>query len=129
MKKHHEVVCAVIIKDDKILCCKRNEYGECAYTYEFPGGKIEVGETKEQALIREIKEELNCDINIEKYLTTIDHEYNSFSVTLHIFICTLKTEDITFNVHIDYVWCKKDKLKELDFVEADYKFLDMLKNI
>ena len=128
VKKHYEVVCAVIIKDDKILCCKRDGNGECAYKYEFPGGKIEPGETKEIALVREIKEELSCDIKIEKYLTTVEHVYNTFSVTLHVYICSLVSGMPVFNVHVDYVWCERNKLKNLDFAEADYKFLDMLIN-
>ena len=81
-KKHFEVVAAVIKKDNKIFCCQRGPKGECAFKWEFPGGKIEPGETKEQALLREIKEELNCNINIEKFITTINHEYNTFSLTI-----------------------------------------------
>ena len=89
IKPHYEVVCAVIIKDDLVFCCKRNGKGECAYKWEFPGGKIEPGETKEEALLREIKEELNSEIKINKYLTTINHEYNTFNLTMHVYICEL----------------------------------------
>lgn len=125
-KKHHEVVCAVIIKDDLVFCCKRPNFGECALKWEFPGGKIEIGETKEEALIREIKEELNCEIKINNYLTTIDYEYNTFSLTLHVYICSLINSEPVISEHVDSIWCKKDKLKELDFARADYLFLDKI---
>ena len=128
-KPHYEVVCAVIIKDDLVFCTRRDGKGECAYKWEFPGGKIEPGETKEEALLREIKEELNIDIIINKYLTTINHEYNTFNLTMHVYICSLINENPILMVHTESVWCNKDELKELDFAEADYKFLDMIKSV
>ena len=121
LKLHYEVVCAVIVKDDKIFCCQRGPKGECAFNWEFPGGKIEPGETKEEALLREIKEELNCNINIEKFITTINHEYNTFSLTMHVYLCSLKESVPILLEHKSSIWCDKDKLNELDFAEADYK--------
>lgn len=100
-KPHYEVVCAVIIKDKKVFCTKRGDRGECAYKWEFPGGKIESGETKEEALLREIKEELNCEIKINKYLTTINHEYNTFNLTMHVYICELINNDPILIEHIE----------------------------
>ena len=129
LKTHYEVVCAVITKDDKIFCCQRGPKGECAYKWEFPGGKIEQGETKEEALVREIKEELNCNINIEKFITTINHEYNTFSLTMHVYLCSLKESVPILLEHKSSIWCDKDELNELDFAEADYKFLDKIKKI
>ncbi len=128
-KIHYEVVCAVIKKDNKIFCCQRGNKGECAFKWEFPGGKIESGETKEEALLREIKEELNCDINIEKFITTINHEYNTFSLTMHVYLCSLKEVAPILLEHNSSIWCDNDKLNELDFAEADYKFLDKIKKI
>ena len=128
MKKHHEVVCAVIENNGKIFTCQRNSYGECAYKWEFPGGKIEPGETHEEALIREVKEELNCIIKVNKYITTIEHEYNTFNLTLHVYLCSLIDSDPQISEHIDYKWCDKEELKTLDFAEADYKFLDKICN-
>ena len=128
-KPHYEVVCAVIIKDDLVFCTRRGDKGECAYKWEFPGGKIELGETKDEALLREIKEELNCEIKINKYLTTINHEYNTFNLTMHVYICELINNDPILIEHIESMWCNKDELKKLDFAEADYKFLDMIKNV
>ena len=128
-KKHYEVVAAVIKKDEKVFCCQRGPKGECAFKWEFPGGKIEPGETKEEALLREIKEELNCKIIIEKYITTINHEYNTFSLTMHVYLCSLKESVPILLEHKSSIWCDKDKLNELDFAEADYKFLDKIKKI
>ena len=129
LKPHYEVVCAVIAKDDKIFCCQRGPKGECAFKWEFPGGKIEPGETKEEALIREIKEELNCNIIIDKYITTVNHEYNTFSLTMHVYLCSLKDDEPILLEHKSSVWCDKDKLNDLDFAEADYKFLYKIKKI
>ena len=126
LKLHYEVVCAVIAKDDKIFCCQRGPKGECAFKWEFPGGKIEPGETKEQALVREIKEELNCNINIEKFITTINHEYNTFSLTMHVYLCSLKESVPILLEHKSSIWCDKDKLTELDFAEADKLFLHLI---
>lgn len=129
MKKHIEVVCAVIKKDNKIFCTQRGSKGECAYKWEFPGGKIELGETNEAALIREIKEELDCSIKIKNYITTVNHEYNTFTVTLHVYLCELVEGEPELREHVNSMWCDKDKLKELEFAEADYKFLDKIEKI
>lgn len=128
-KKHFEVVAAVIEKDGKIFCCQRGPKGECAFKWEFPGGKIELGETKEEALIREIKEELNCNINIERFITTINYEYDTFSLTMHVFLCSLIGSEPILLEHKSSKWCDKDKLRELDFANADYIILDKIKKI
>lgn len=125
-KKHFEVVAAVIKKDDKIFCCQRGQKGECAYKWEFPGGKIEPGETKEEALVREIKEELNCNISIDKFISTVNYEYKTFSLTMHVYLCSLKDNEPVLLEHKASIWCDKDKLKELDFAEADKLFLDVI---
>lgn len=125
-KEHFEVVAAVIERDGKIFCCQRGSKGECAFKWEFPGGKIEPGETKEEALIREIKEELKCSINIERFITTINYEYDTFSLTMHVFLCSLIDSEPILLEHKSSKWCDKDKLKELDFAEADKSLLHLL---
>lgn len=121
-KKHYEVVAAVIEKDGLIFCSKRGPKGECAYKWEFPGGKIEQGETKEEALKREIKEELDGEIIVEKYITTVNHEYDTFSITMHVYKCSL-LDHLVLKEHIDYKWVKKEELMNIDFAEADKKVL------
>ena len=107
-KPHYEVVAAIIRKDSKIFCCQKGNKGECAYKWEFPGGKIEPGETHEQALIREIKEELNCIIKVNNFITTINYEYNTFSVTLHFYLCELVEGMPILIEHKNSMWCHKD---------------------
>ena len=86
--KQVEVVAAVIKKDDKILATQRG-YGEFKGGWEFPGGKPELGETKEQALKREIKEELNADINVDNFIKTVEYDYPNFHLTMHTYYCSL----------------------------------------
>ena len=126
-KTHYEVVVGIIKKDQKILCCQRKDIGECGLKWEFPGGKIEKHETKEKALIRELKEELDVIIQVDDFITTVQHEYDTFSVTLHIYYCTILKGEPKLIVHNKLMWCDIDKLKMLDFVKADYQFLDLLK--
>lgn len=102
MKKLN-VVCAIIEKDDKILIAKRLK-GEFEGLWEFPGGKIEPNETNEQAIIREIQEEFDAKINVEKYLCTIEHEYSSFYLVMDCFICTLKEEELVLHDHSAIKW-------------------------
>lgn len=127
IKKHYEVVAAVIEKNGKVFCCQRGPKGECAYKWEFPGGKIEQGETNEQALIREIKEELNSLIKVNNYLTTVHHEYNTFTITMHVYLCELIEGNLSLLEHKASMWCEKEKLKELDFAEADRKIICRIK--
>ena len=125
-KKQIEVVAAVIKEGNKVFCCQRGNKGECAYKWEFPGGKIEDGESKEEALIREISEELKCTIKLEKYIITVSYEYNTFLLTMHVYLCTLIDGMPVLSEHIDSMWCKPNELAKLDFAEADLKILDLI---
>lgn len=97
------------------------------FKWEFPGGKIEPGETSEEALKREIKEELDCNIIIEKFITTINYEYNTFLLTMHVYLCHLKDNEPILLEHKASLWCDKDKLETLDFAEADRLLLKFIK--
>ena len=128
-KPHYEVVCAVIIKDNLVFCTKRDGKGECANKWEFPGGKIEPDETKEEALLREIKEELNSDIKIKKFLTTINHEYNTFNLTMHVYICELinnKDDKKIRRLYLDAVMELEKMLMEIEETTINllFKYLD-----
>ena len=117
--KKVEVVAAVIQKDNKIFCAQRNLSKSMGGKWEFPGGKIEIGETKEEALVREIKEELDSDIVVDKYLMTVEHDYSTFHITMHAYLCTLVKGELTLKEHNDSIWLTKEELLSLDWAEAD----------
>lgn len=121
-----EVVAAIIKKDDTILATRRG-YGEFINMWEFPGGKMEIGETREEALIREIKEELSISITVDTFVTTIDYDYPAFHLTMHCFLCTQSMGTLTLNEHNDAKWIHKSELNELDWLPADLAILEILK--
>lgn len=119
------VVAAIIEKNEKILIAQRLK-GEFAGLWEFPGGKIEEGETPEQALIREIEEEFDTEINIEKHLTTVEHQYDSFYLIMDCFICTIKSGDLILHDHMAYRIIDP-KENNIDWVPADVKAINSYK--
>lgn len=121
-----EVVAAIIKQDDKILVTRRG-YGDFENMWEFPGGKMEASETREGALIREIKEELEVDINVTEYLTTIDYDYPNFHLTMHCFICAISSGELQLNAHNDAKWITLDQLDSLNWVPADILVVEKLK--
>lgn len=123
-----EVVAAIIMDDNRILCVQRNasKYDYISYKYEFPGGKVETDETKEQALVREIAEELNLNILVEEYFMTVDHSYPDFNIKMHSFICRSLNQDLKLNEHVDYKWLTRDELNNLDWAAADVPIVDKL---
>lgn len=123
-----EVVAAIIKDDDRVFITRRG-YGNFVDMWEFPGGKIESGESQEEALIREIKEELELDINISDFLTTIDYDYPNFHLTMHCFICQISGGELNLNVHNDAKWITFDELDNQKWVPADILVIDALKNI
>lgn len=129
MMKHYEVVAAIIVKDGKILCTQRDasKYEYTSYKFEFPGGKIEPNETKENALKREIMEELELEIEVQNDFLTVVHEYPDFKITMHSFICKASTDRIVLNDHIEYRWLDKNSLESLDWAAADLPIVHKLK--
>jgi 8-oxo-dGTP diphosphatase len=126
--KHVEVVAAIIIYENKILCVQRgiNKLDYISKKYEFPGGKMEVGETKEQTIKREILEELNLEIIVEKEFLTVQHQYPDFLLTMHSFICACNNQNLTLTEHIDYKWLNKENLINLDWAAADIPIVNKL---
>ena len=120
-----EVVAAIIKKGDKIFITKRS-YGEFADMWEFPGGKIELGETQEAALIREIKEELELDITNLNYLTTVEYDYPNFHLTMHCFICEICGGTLNLNAHNDAKWVLIEELSSQKWVSADVEVVEKL---
>lgn len=125
MKKTIEVVAAVIVKDDLIFVAQRG-YGEFKGKWEFPGGKIEIGESHEQTLKREIKEELNVDINIKKFIMTVNHEYNDFYLIMHCYMCDLILGSLELIEHLSKKWLHIDELYKIDLLPADRKIITYL---
>ena len=123
--KKVKVVAAIIKKDNKILATQRG-YGEFEGLWEFPGGKIEQGETKEEALIREIKEELNADIEVEKYALTLEYQYPTFFLHMDCFECIL-LNDFELLEHMGAKWLTKNELDSVEWIAADIQAVDYLK--
>lgn len=121
-----EVVAAIIIKDSTILATKRG-YGNYINLWEFPGGKIEPGETKEAALIREIHEELEVAVSIDHYLCTVDYDYPDFHLTLHCYLCSILGGEIKLVEHKEARWLTKNKLNSVEWLPADLTILDKIK--
>lgn len=124
-KPHYEVVAAVISYSGKTLCVQRGKtkYEYTSYKYEFPGGKIEPGESEAEALVREIKEELLIEITADKKIGTVHHDYPDFKVTLHFWQCSLLGGDITLTEHTQGQWLTSEEMKKIDWVEADKIFI------
>jgi 8-oxo-dGTP diphosphatase len=118
--KHITVVAAVIEKQGKFLCVQRGPSAlyYISHKWEFPGGKIEQGETEEEALQREICEELKMEIVVGKKVGTITHQYPDFLLTMHAFHCTSKQEP-TLTEHIAFRWLNIRELEILDWAAAD----------
>lgn len=123
-----EVVAAIIIHEGRILCVQRGpaKYDYISGKWEFPGGKVEVGETKKAALVREIKEELNMDITVDTFFTMVQHSYPDFHLTMHSFLCSCATNELTLTEHTDFKWLSKPELSELDWAGADVPIVEKL---
>ena len=124
--KQIEVVAAIICKGDKIFATQRG-YGDWKDWWEFPGGKMEVGETPEEALVREIREELSTDINVDKFVCTVDYDYPKFHLTMHCYLCSLLTEALHLNEHEAARWLTKEELDSVKWLPADEIVIKELK--
>jgi 8-oxo-dGTP diphosphatase len=120
-----EVVAAIIRKEDKIFATQRG-YGDFKDWWEFPGGKMEVGETPEQALTREIEEELSTEIRIEKFLHTVEFDYPNFHLTMHCYICTLASDALHLNEHEAARWLSIGEFYSVKWLPADEELLPMI---
>lgn len=116
--KHIEVVAAVIRRENEIFATQRG-YGEFKDWWEFPGGKMEVGETPQEALVREIKEELDADISVGELIQTVEWDYPNFHLTMHCFWCELASEALNLNEHEAATWLSKETLFSVQWLPAD----------
>ena len=117
--KPTDVVAAIIKKDNLYLVVKRNRDKYMGLKWEFPGGKVDPGETLQEALVREIYEELNIDINIHEKLAEERYKDNEINIILHYFLCTIKNGVINLNEHEAMEWTDKENFNQYDFVKGD----------
>ncbi len=123
--KKIEIAAAIIRDGDKIFATQRG-YGAFQHKWEFPGGKLEEGETPQEALQREIKEELDSEVEIEEFLETVEYDYPSFHLIMHCFVCTLKSGDLVLKEHESAKWLRKEELDSLDWLPADLGIIGRL---
>lgn len=112
------VVAAIIIENGKVFATQRG-YGEFKDGWEFPGGKIEPGETPEEAIVREIKEELYTEVEVIELLDTVEYDYPNFHLSMGCFICKIKSGDLVLKEHEAAKWLTKDTLGSLEWLPAD----------
>lgn len=127
--KHYEVVAAVLIRDNRVFCAQRKNSGETAKKWEFPGGKIEEGETRQQALAREISEELSTRIAVGDFITTVDHQYQTFALTMHAYRCSILEGTLTLSEHLDSRWLAREELDSVDWAPADLPIVERVRDM
>lgn len=128
MKKKIEVVGAVIFSENKVLCAQRNENMSLPLLWEFPGGKIEKDESEINALKREIREEMLCDIEVGDKITTTEYEYDFGIVKLSTYKCTLKEKLPTLTEHKEIKWVAIQELEKLEWAPADIPAVEIIVN-
>lgn len=120
-----QVVAAIIQKDNKILATQRG-YGEFKGGWEFPGGKVEPGELPEDSLKREIREELDIEIEVGELLDTIEYDYSSFHLSMKCFICKMKEGELVLKEHKAAQWLSGDMLTDVEWLPADQLLIGKL---
>jgi 8-oxo-dGTP diphosphatase len=128
MMKTIEVTAAIIIKDGKVFATQRG-YGDWKGWWEFPGGKMEPGETPQEALRREIQEELDAEIEIGGLLDTVEWDYPAFHLTMHCFLCTLISESMHLNEHDDAAWLTAETLYSVKWLPADEGLIPKIESV
>lgn len=128
MMKTIEVVAAIIIKDGEVFATQRG-YGEWQDWWEFPGGKIESGERPQDALVREIREELDAEIEVGELLETVEWDYPNFHLTMHCFICGLVSESMHLNEHEAAAWLTRETLRSVRWLPADEGVIPLIEEL
>lgn len=126
MMKTLRVVAAIIIHADKVFATQRG-YGELKGGWEFPGGKIEKNEMPEDALIREIQEELDTDIAVGELLDRVEYDYPAFHLSMDCFICEIKSGNLVLKEHQNAKWLTKEDLDSVNWLPADRGLLEKIK--
>lgn len=125
-RRRIEVVAAVIHDGGRILATQRG-YGEFKDKWEFPGGKMEAGESREEALRREIREELDTEINIGKLLCTVEYDYPAFHLTMHCCLCSVVSGTLVLKEHESARWLPAEALESVDWLPADLQILPIIR--
>ena len=123
-----EVVAAIIRDGENILATQRG-YGDFKGGWEFPGGKMELGESPESATIREIKVELDVEVEVGQLVETVEYDYPNFHLTMHCFLCTIKNGSLVLNEHMAAKWLTRETLDTVNWLPADQGVVEKLKNI
>lgn len=126
--KQIEVVAAIIRDADGRIFATQRGYGEWKDWWEFPGGKMEAGETTEEALRREIREELSTEIDVGERLCTVEYDYPKFHLTMHCHLCSLRSETLHLNEHEAARWLGREELDSVEWLPADWEVVERLKD-
>ena len=122
-----KVVAAIIINNNRVFATQRG-YGEFKDGWEFPGGKIELGETPQEALVREIKEELDTEIGVKDYLETVEYDYPEFHLSMDCFFCEIKSGELVLKEHEAAKWLTAETLDSVDWLPADKGLIEEIRN-
>ena len=128
MMKTVEVVAAIILNDGKVFATQRG-YGGFKGWWEFPGGKIEAGESPEEALVREIREELEAEIKVGELFETVEWDYPDFHLTMHCYICSLMSETLHLNEHEAALWLGRENLHSVKWLPADEELISLIEKL
>ena len=126
--KQIEVVAAIIHDDEGLIFATQRGYGDFKDGWEFPGGKMEYGESPENALKREIWEELETRIVVEKLVQTVEYNYPKFHITMHCYWCSIESGNLILKEHEAARWLAKDELNSVKWLPADLEVIEMLRN-
>lgn len=127
MMRELEVTAAIIVEKGKVLICQRPENKNCGLLWEFPGGKIEPGETGEHCIVREGYEELGVVLGVKREVTDITYEYPDRTVHLHFFLCTIESGKLEKKEHHAFAWITPEEINQSTFCPADAKMISMMK--
>lgn len=128
MMKTVEVVAAIILNDGKVFATQRG-YGGFKGWWEFPGGKIEAGESPEEALVREIREELEAEIKVGELFETVEWDYPDFHLSMHCYICSLMSETLHLNEHEAALWLGRENLHSVKWLPADEELISLIEKL